>query len=120
MRQTLTPTDASVKAERGPVAGLDPASADLDLASCYGNSALATVQRPVRPRRRGRGGLESRQSSWKCERRRELHARDELDRALEALEREGRVRALRIEYGVDRDETWPVETFRAKAKAAHR
>lgn len=32
-----------------------------------------------------------------------------LDRALEELEREGGLRALRIRFGVERDETWPVQ-----------
>ena len=32
-----------------------------------------------------------------------------LDRALEALERDGGVRALRVRFGVERDESWPVE-----------
>jgi ABC-type amino acid transport substrate-binding protein len=36
----------------------------------------------------------------------------DLDRALGELEREGRVRALRVQYGVERDEGWPVEAFR--------
>lgn len=33
-----------------------------------------------------------------------------LDHALEELEREGAVRALRIRFGLERDETWPVQT----------
>jgi len=43
-----------------------------------------------------------------------------LDRALEELEREGRVRALQVQFGVERGEDWPVETFRPKPKPAHR
>ena len=43
-----------------------------------------------------------------------------LDRALEELEREGRVRALQVQFGVERGEDWPVEAFRAKPKAVRR
>lgn len=43
-----------------------------------------------------------------------------LDRALEELEREGRVRALRVQYGMERAEDWPVEIAGVKSKAAQR
>lgn len=32
-----------------------------------------------------------------------------LDRALEQLERERRIRALRVQFGLERDESWPVQ-----------
>ena len=40
-----------------------------------------------------------------------------LDVALEALEREGAVRALRLRFGVERDAGWPIEKFRPQARA---
>jgi ABC-type amino acid transport substrate-binding protein len=39
-----------------------------------------------------------------------------LDRALEELEREGRLRALRVRFGVERDATWPVQPAGLKPK----
>jgi ABC-type amino acid transport substrate-binding protein len=43
-----------------------------------------------------------------------------LDRALEALEREGRVKALQVQYGVERGRDWPIKGVGGTPKAAAR
>lgn len=43
-----------------------------------------------------------------------------LDRALGELEREGHVRALQVQFRVERGEDWPVETVGVKPEAARR